>query len=289
MNRSQRYIWYFRIYFNDLISELSWQTRGRFFFTRYFSEIVGSHKWCFIVGCNNSGTSLLQKLFELTGKVSTHSTEGQLYTRTLTRSIRRRYAYLWSEYIDELIADEKLSPISVGPRLAHDWMRELNTPIKNIIVEKTPANVTRMKLLQQIFPNSYFIGLVRNGYSVSEGIKRKGRHSISKGAKHWNTVNQLLVKNSDTVDRFLLVKYEDLADRPAELVNSIAEFLEMDSTFFSKAIEAEFTFQTILGSSSRPITNLNSQSIQRLSPADIKTITLHAKPMLDLFNYTQEE
>ena len=35
-----------------------------------------------------------------------------------------------------------------------------------------------MRWLQEVFPNSCFIGVVRNGFAVAEGIKRKGEKPV---------------------------------------------------------------------------------------------------------------
>jgi hypothetical protein len=60
------------------------------------------------------------------------------------------------------------------PRLLFDWLEALGTPLSPRILEKTTANAVRMRWLHQAFPRSAFIGVVRNGYAVAEGIRRKG-------------------------------------------------------------------------------------------------------------------
>src|SRR5688572_10986722 len=87
----------------DLQRAFDWHLGGgRIFFERYYPELARAHKWCFIVGCNNSGTSLLQSILERTGQISTLPSEGQLYTTVLARSNKRQHGRIWSDYLDEL-------------------------------------------------------------------------------------------------------------------------------------------------------------------------------------------
>jgi hypothetical protein len=138
----------------DVTRTLDWHFRGgKIFFDRYYSELVNAHKWCFIVGCNNSGTSLLQSILERTDQISTLPTEGMLYTTVLARSTKREHRRVWTEYLHQFQMNGSDS-VEHAPRLLHDWMRDLPAPVHEIIVEKTPANAVRMEWLQKAFPRS---------------------------------------------------------------------------------------------------------------------------------------
>ena len=94
------------IVLHDLRCSLHWYLVGCRRIRRLdTSAVAGSHQWCFIVGCNNSGTSLLQRVLEASGEVSTLPYEGQLYTRVLARAMRRGYERVYMEYADELRMD----------------------------------------------------------------------------------------------------------------------------------------------------------------------------------------
>lgn len=257
---------------------------GKRFFERYYLEIVSAHKWCFIVGCNNSGTSLLQEILEHSGQVSTLPYEGQRYTRTLVRSRKRGHERVWSEYLDELKLTAEDSYTCV-PRLVHDWMRDLPLPVREIVLEKTPANTMRMAWLQEAFPRSYFIGLVRNGYAVAEGIRRKGKKTLDRGARHWNLVNRIMVNDTRQIDNFLEVKYEDLVDNFAHTVRRIGAFLGVDPVAILAAGKKLYSASTVVGAGEYAIQNFNEQSIRRLSEADLLMIAGEAEEMLEYFGY----
>ena len=269
----------------DMARHFDWYLGGgKRFFERYSPQMIFSHKWCFIVGCNNSGTSLLQGILERSGQVSTMPHEGQRYTRVLTRAARRGHERVWTEFLDDLRMTTE-DDLSRAPRLLHDWMRELSVPIRETIVEKTTANAVRMLWLQKAFPHSYFVGLVRNGYAVTEGIRRKGLKSVERGARHWNTVNKIMVKDAQDINNFLLVHYEDLVNKPNEVARQLGGFLELEPDSLQDALIGKFSFSTVLGKGSQPIRNFNSKSIKKLNSDDIRKIYHEACEMLNYFGY----
>ena len=270
---------------SDLQRAFDWYLGGgRIFFERYYPELSRAHKWCFIVGCNNSGTSLLQSILERTDQISTLPTEGQLYTTVLARSNRRRHGRIWSGYLDDLQMSAA-DGIECAPRLLHDWMRDLRAPIQEIIIEKTPANTVRMEWLQKAFPRSYFIGLVRNGYAVAEGMRRKNHNPVDEGARHWNLVNEILIQQTTHVENYLEIRYEDLTDNPRRTAEQLVRFLKLSFDGLGAAIGGRFTSETIVGATPQPIRNMNGESIVSLSSADIKKIRANATRMLDYFDY----
>ncbi len=260
---------------------------GKRFFERYAHDILAAHKWCFVVGCNNSGTSLLQSIFERSGLVSTMAHEGQRYTRALPNAARRGHERVWSEFLADLRMTDSHSG-SMVPRLLHDWMGEYPAPLREILVEKTTANAVRMLWLEKVFPQSYFIGLVRNGYVVTEGIRRKGKKSVRRGARHWNLVNRIMMEDAQSINRFLVVRYEDLAGRTEGTLRELEQFLRLEPGGLSAASHQTFSFETVLGSTEQPIRDMNKESLKRLTQEDIGQIYDVASEMLDFFGYTAD-
>jgi hypothetical protein len=269
----------------DLNRYISWHILGgKKFFQRYYPELQRSHTWIFIVACNNSGTSLLQSILQNTNQISTMEHEGQRYTKMLGRATKKGYERVWSEYLDELRLTDKDS-LEDLPRLIHDWMRELSNPLKNMIVEKTTANSVRMLWLQAAFPNSRFIGLVRNGYAVIEGIRRKGEKSVERGARHWNIVNKIMLEDSKKLNHYFPLKYENLVDKSEDTIKELADFIGIDNYRLLEAMKHSYGFSTILGDGQQKVNNLNQESIARLSDEDKNKISNIAAEMLEYYDY----
>ena len=159
MRRKENLLFLWGIYSGDFLRFLNWHYRGgKKYYLKTSQEIINSHRWCFIVGCNNSGTSLLHRMLKDTGQVSTHDREGQYYTNVLTRGRRKGYDRVWTEFLSEVAMDETHSGSCI-PRLLHDWMLSIQQPIKDLFVDKTTLNAVRMRWLQKNFQNSYQVPL----------------------------------------------------------------------------------------------------------------------------------
>lgn len=269
----------------DKLCDLAWLAGGK----RHYERGPGvaeatAHRWCFVVGCNNSGTSLVHKLLESTGRVSSFELEGQRYTKTLARAARRGHERVWSEFLDELRLTEEHSAAS-APRLMHDWMRELELPIKELIVEKTTANAVRMRWLARAFPNHRFVAMVRDGYAVVEGTFRKGTADVARAARHWNLVNQTMLDDLGHLESVYLLKYEDLVDDRERVCVELGDFLAIPAAEIAAGFEKEYEFVTLDGRKSG-VQNMNAASWSRLSAEDIEIIRKEAGVMLDHFGYS---
>ncbi len=54
--------------------------------------------------------------------------------------------------------------------------------------------------------------MTRNGCAVAEGIARRKRVSIAKGARHWVKANRLMLEDAEHLERFMRIHYEELVD-----------------------------------------------------------------------------
>ena len=141
-------------------------------------------------------------------------------------------------------------------------------------MEKSPPDTVRGLWLQSNFKPASFIGMIRNGYAVAEGTRRRKRRpvSIERSAKHWAKANEIMLEDSERLERFLLVKYEDFVENPIEVLAKITGFL---------AIE-EYEFEGI----NEFANDHNKKSISRLSDDDRIKVKQEAKEMLERFGYS---
>jgi len=277
-----------RLLLDDLRCDVDWLLLGgRRFYRRHWRDLVRAHRWLFIVGCNNSGTSLLKTLLARTGCASTMRYEGQRHTRMLPRTVNpKRSKRVWMEYAERLALPSE-GRERAAPRLVHDWMRALDEPVRELVVEKTPANVLRMEWLQAVFPDCRFVGLVRNGYAVAEGIRRKVGTPVERGARHWDAVNRRMIESSSAVRHYLELRYEDLVEQPDATAQRLARFLGIDADRVGEAMHGQFRFSTVLGTRELALRNLNEESIRRLSGQDLRIIRENAGAMLEHFGYAE--
>ena len=152
-------------------------------------------------------------------------------------------------------------------------------------ITKTPSDTLRARLIQEYFPDAYFVAIVRNGYAVSEGIRRKRefdpdrpeyaglKTSIDAAADQWFRANVIVISHKDFLRKYKIIKYEDLVKDTNKTLDSILDFLKLGKDGFPYP-----TFEP----------NKNIEQIKRLTDAEKKKIEKIAGPMLKHFDYHDE-
>lgn len=244
---------------------------------------AAAHRWIFVIGCNNSGTTLLYEMLGCHPDVTLLPHEGQYLTRLLPLPSEAGAPRVWTERLDAFRLTEADTRVDAA-RLAFDWLRQAETPVKRIIVEKSPPDAIRARWLQHAFPDSYFIGIVRSGYAVVEGIRRRQGYPVERCARHWELANRLMLEDSTQLRRFLLVRYEDLFDRLPVMAKAIGQFLGIDAAPLEGVRELELSVHNMDDATTR-LTDYNRRSLANLSAADLAAIDAVAGPMLDRLGY----
>ncbi|MDM7859632.1 sulfotransferase [Alteromonas sp. ASW11-36] len=241
-------------------------------------------KWTFIVGCYNSGTTLLSELMGKHPSISALPTEGHFITDQFLKDYDLGIPRMWVDREDIFCLNEN-DPGPDVERIKKEWAMRLDLS-KPVLVEKSPPNAARTRWFQKHFENAHFIGIVRNGYAVAEGISRKGDPKsikegwpIGKSAWQWARSNQVMLDDAEQLDKFHLVRYEDLATDPQTELDKIAAFLGLAG--FPDLSTQSFAIHERKDS----VKDMNQGSIDRLSAEDIKTINDTAGFMLDRLGY----
>ncbi len=253
------------------------------------TPIPTGKKWVFLVGCYNSGTTLLAKILGQHPAISALPTEGHFITDQFIKDYEIGLPRMWVDREDLFTLDEN----SNGPdpyRVIKEWAMRLDTR-KPVLLEKSPPNVSKMRWLEKHFKEAYFIGIIRNGYAVAEGITRKGdpQHlasgwPIEKSAYQWKRSNEIMFQNAEQVKRFMLVTYEDVADDPYAELNRITKFLDISG------FDAEIrTKKWGIHERNENVRNMNAESIERLDPEDIRKIDNVAGELLQKFGYKPDK
>lgn len=248
-------------------------------------------KWVFIVGCYNSGTSLLLKTLASHPDISGLD-EGVSFTPQLVTPEDLGWTRMWSKVLEEMRAIERNTPPD-AKKVKQDWGLHLDTR-KSVLIEKSIANSIRIHWLQENFENAHFIFLVRNGYATAEGIRRKVKkrngsiptqygdtYPIALCAEQWVINNQLIEQDLSTVANFKRVRYEDFCENPKEMIETLWRFMGLEPV--SEWFAEEQTWK--VHEKNLNIQNLNAASIARLSVDDIQSIETVAADVLQLYNY----
>lgn len=249
------------------------------------SPVPHPDAWLFIVGCYNSGTTLLATLLSTHGEMSVLPTEGQFLTDQLTRDYALGLPRMWHKREDLFRMNESDSGPDVQ-RLKKEWGFRLDRS-KPVLVEKSPPNTARTRWLQAHFENPHFLFLVRNAYAVAEGIVRKGEPhhrtggwTITEAATQWRRSIEVIDEDGPHLKKLLWIRYEDLTQDPVPTLTRITEFLGLRPYARRNLPESVQVHER-----SEAISDLNAQSIARLTPEEIRTINTIAGGYLERFGY----
>ncbi len=253
------------------------------------TPIPKPEKWVFIVGCYNSGTTLLAQLMARHPDISGMPTEGHFVTDQFIKDFEIGLPRMWVDREDLF----RLTENDEGPdvtRLKKEWGMRLDLS-KKVLLEKSPPNSARTRWLQKHFENAHFIGLVRNGYAVAEGISRKGdpKHiadgwPIERSARQWARSNEILQEDARHLDHFTWIKYEDLVGNVRDTLKTITDFLNL-TPFPESVLNQEFNIHE----RNESIKDLNQLSIDGLSEDELSLIESIAAGKLKEFGYHRPE
>lgn len=247
------------------------------------TPLVAPEKWLFVVGCYNSGTELMMNLLGAHRLIASLPVEGQFLTKQFRPDYELDVPRMWVLKESEF----RLTEADRGPdvrKLKREWLMRLDRT-RPVFLEKSPPNAARTRWLQAHFENAHFLCVVRNGYAVAEGIRRKAepRHlpagwPLELCARQWSRSNEVLLEDAAHLKRVHWVRYEDFVRDPQGEVRRILEFLGLEG-----GIDLERSWA--VHEREEPIRDLNGASIGRLSGEEKALVTREAEPMLRHFGY----
>lgn len=250
------------------------------------TPVPSPDKWVFIVGCYNSGTTLLSEVLANHNEIGYLPTEGHFLTDQFPSEYDIGISRMWM-YREDLY---RLTEKDTGPdviRIKKEWNMRMKERSKPVFLEKSPQNGARTRWLQEHFDNAYFIGVIRNGYAVSEGISRKakpehrmGKWPIETCAKQWCHSNKVLEEDAAHLDNFMWIRYEDFTEDPQSELNKVLKFIGVDQ--YEKFDPQQ---QWSIHERTENIKNMNNESISKLSNDDIHEINKVAGDCMTHFGY----
>jgi hypothetical protein len=116
-------------------------------------------------------------------------------------------------------------------RLREQWDRYWDHS-RPVLLEKSPPNLIRFRLLQRVFPGSAFILVMRNPVPVVLST-RKWSPAVTHRAlvQHWLYAHEIAFADSSCLASFMAVRYEDLISEPAAVMTRVASFIGVPAQF----------------------------------------------------------
>ncbi len=126
---------------------------------------------------------------------------------------------------------DPLNRLETRVRMEADWEGWFG--IGEWRVEKSPVNLTRMRLLQQLFPLSQFVVVLRHPQVIAAAVSKWVDRPMPNLIDHWLDAHDRLRADLDRLHCVMVLRYEDLVRRPSYVLDGLASFLD-------RPIEARF-------------------------------------------------
>ena len=199
----------------------------------------------FVGGLHRSGTTLLADLLadhpDVSGLSETGvwEDEGQHLQDVYPAADRfggpGRFAFAEAAHLSE---DSPLVSERNRERLLSAWAPHWDTS-RRLLVEKSPPNLIRFRFLQALFPGARFVAVIRHPVPVTYAThrfyrklhRRPQRPTIDRLLEHWVTAHEIFRRDLGSLDRVIVVRYEELTDRPADVLARVGDELGLDPRF----------------------------------------------------------
>lgn len=213
-------------------------------------------RYVFVGGLHKSGTSWVHRLLRAHPDVSgfegtgVHQDEGQLL-QTVYRSAAEHGG--WGRFgFDEeahLTEESDIATTESAQLLLEQWGARWDQS-QPVLVEKSPPNLVRTRFLQQLFPDSAFVVILRHPISVSLASLKWAKHPVQRRLKrrtldrlvdHWVTCHRILEADAAHIKRLHVLKYEDLVKDTGGELARIQDFLGLYRYPVSEAVRQRLT------------------------------------------------
>ena len=249
---------------------------------RPFLRVPPGRRWLFVVGCYNSGTTLLQALLARSPTCTTLPLEGVVLTSQLWAPELEGWPRMWWKVWRGQVA-RKPGDVADPERVKRDWCIWLDRD-RPVFLEKSISNTTRMPWLAEHFEGARFVHILRNGYAVAEGIRRRagtGRVRLPEGlsrypiewcATQWVRSADVLAQATAEIgaDLVFTLRYEDLCRSPAEWLGRVGEFAGL---------------QELSGGDLSHVRDMNRDALSRLSAEDMAAVNRVAAGDIERLGY----
>lgn len=257
-----------------------------------FGKSPRPDEWLFILGCYNSGTTLLSKVLASHPSVGGLPAEGIALTNLLPFPERFGWPRMWIKCEEQMAEHTRGLGVAQADRIKRQWGFWYPRG-RSILVEKSISDVTRIPFLIEHFSPARFIVMIRNGYAVSEGIRRRAqpgkwgnqqfpdRYPIGLCAQQWTRTYEVIDKYRGDMKEVIDIKYEDLSRAPGRVLASVTDFLGIPM-FDPAVMERAWDFQEL----TEPIRDLNALHIDSLSLEDVEEIRRQGGALLETMGYS---
>ena len=194
-----------------------------------------AHRYVFVGGLHRSGTSPLTRMIEGLPGVSGISgapvpeQEGVYLQGAIPHTaLHGRPMHFATDPAQHHVEGSIYDRLDVRERIEADWAPWF-APGAAWRVEKSPPNMTRTRLYQQLFPLSHQVVILRHPQAVHGAVSKWVDLGQDGALAHWLEAHARLRADLAHLHHVLVIRYEDLVADPDRYRRGIAAFLGIEA------------------------------------------------------------
>jgi hypothetical protein len=185
----------------------------------------------FVCGLHRSGTSLITRSLarhkDISGFANTGVIEDEGQFLQSVMPLEKEYGGVGRFGFDPRAHFTETSPLNTpenGTKLLAEWSRHWDTS-KPVLMEKTPSNLLRMRLLAALLPASSFIIVTRHPVASALATVKWTEGNIFSLLSHWAHCYGIARADAALLPRVLWTSYEAFVANPRAELDRMLNFL----------------------------------------------------------------
>ncbi len=191
------------------------------------------HRYVFVGGLHRSGTSLVARLLAEHPQVAAISdapvpeNEGVYLQGAIPHTaLHGRPLDFATDPAQHLVEGCRHDTLATRIRLEADWAPWFD-PARPWRVEKSPVNLTRARLYQQLFPLAQFVMVVRHPQAVAAAMAKWTDRPAGDIIDIWLDAHDRLAADLPYLHAVMVLRYEDVVRDPAAARRALGAFLDL--------------------------------------------------------------
>ena len=190
-------------------------------------------RYLFVGGLHRSGTSILARLIAghpdvaaIAGSPAPENEGCYLQGAIPHTALHGRPMHYATDPDQHHVEGGRYDNLEVRARLDADWSAWFD-PSKTWRLEKSPVNLARMRLYQQLFPMCQFVVVIRHPEMVAAAVAKWVTAPSAALVDHWIAAHRRLLGDLPFLHSVCVLRYEDLCRDPAATVSGIHRFMDL--------------------------------------------------------------
>jgi len=194
---------------------------------------VSMSRYIFVAGLHRSGTSLIARSIAAHPAISAISgspapeDEGVYLQGAIPHTaLHGRPGAFAHDPAQHLTEDSRFNTLDTARHIAAQWnpWYDARAPWR---LEKSPVNLLRARLYQQLFPSCVFVFVTRHPLAVTMATRKWSDRSAQELMDHWDAAHALLLADLPYLHRWVVLRYEDFAASPQDQLDRVTALAEL--------------------------------------------------------------